>query len=157
MKYKTDKDLWALLRSFESGTVSRDEWGHAEHLIVAYLYVSENELDAAFEKMKRGILNLLTAFGIDTVKEMPYHETLTVFWMRTIHNFANEKKGEPMIEACREMISKFDKDFPLEYYSKDLLFSDDARARFVPPERDQNELPPFLADAGSFRRGARQE
>ncbi|CAN5484738.1 MAG: hypothetical protein ACR2M8_10590 [Pyrinomonadaceae bacterium] len=130
-KYKNEGEISRLVRSFEYGTVSRDEWKHAEHLVVALYYISIYDIDTATEKMRHGILNLLRAFEIDLKKEMPYHETLTVFWMRTIADFNSSKNGDSLLDKANEVVGKYDKDYPLLFYSRDYLFSDEARASFV--------------------------
>lgn len=131
MKYKTEKDLLAVVEAFENGTISRTDWGHAEHLIVANIYLSENDFDAAYKKMRDGIFNLLKAFKIDLSKEMPYHETMTTFWMRTVEDFRKTKIGYSEFEICDELTKSFDKDYPLRFYSREILFSENARAKFV--------------------------
>lgn len=131
MKYKTDKEILKVVKSFGNGTISRNVWGHAEHLIVANHYLSENDFASAYEKMRGGIFNLLRAFEVDLTKEMPYHETLTIFWMRTVNEFRKNKNGCSAVEICNELIEKFDKDYPLQFYSRELLFSEKARAGFV--------------------------
>ncbi len=134
MKYKTETELKSVVERFENGTISRDAWGHPEHLIVAFHYASTNDLALALEKMRRGIFNLLKAFGVDLTREMPYHETMTVFWMRTVFDFAASKNGSSIVESCAEMIEKFDKNYPLRFYTRELLFSDEARNGFVLPD-----------------------
>ena len=134
-KYKDKDSLLALVRSFEDATVSRDDWKHAEHLVVALYYVSEHDFDTATEKMRSGIFKLLTErFGVDLSKEMPYHETLTVFWMRTVWDLNASKNGDSLPEKARELVERFDKDYPLRFYSREYLFSDAARAAFVEPD-----------------------
>ena len=129
--YKTENDIKILVEAFENGTVSEAEWRHAEHLVVALYYLSKHDFDAALKKMRDGIFNLLRAFKVDLSKEMPYHETLTVFWMRTVDDFRRSKNGASMTEICNELTIEFDKDYPLRFYSRELLFSDRARAEFV--------------------------
>ncbi len=141
MKYENEDKINSLVESFENGTISRDEWRHAEHLTVALFYLSNHEFETAYAKMRGGIFNLLKSFGVDLSKEMPYHETLTVFWMKIVENFLKSKNGTPILEICNELIAKFDKDYPLRFYSRELLFSDIARANFV--EADLEKI--FLA------------
>ena len=129
--YNTENDIKTLVEAFENGTVSEAEWRHAEHLVVALYYLSKHDFDAALKKMRDGIFNLLRAFKVDLSKEMPYHETLTVFWMRTVDDFRRSKNGASMTEICNELTIEFDKDYPLRFYSRELLFSDRARAEFV--------------------------
>ncbi len=134
-KYNRDEDVLSLVRSFEKATIARDEWKHAEHLIVALYYLRHNDLEAATAAMRAGLFKLLTkGFGVDLAKEMPYHETLTVFWMQTVSNFNKSKNGKPLVAAVNELTATFDKDYPLRYYSRDYLFSDAARAAYVGPD-----------------------
>ena len=81
--------------------------------------------------MRDGIFNLLRAFKVDLTKEMPYHETLTVFWMLAVEDFRKSKNGSPMTDICNELTARFDKNYPLKFYSRELLFSDRARSEFV--------------------------
>lgn len=131
IEYKTHADIEALVEAFETGTVSRDAWKHAEHLIVALYYVERHDLETATAKMRDGIFNLLKAFEVDLTKEMPYHETMTVFWMRTVADFNASKNGTSTVEKVREMVAVFDKEYPMRFYSHELLFSDEAKVRFV--------------------------
>lgn len=131
MKYKTESDLLAVVESFENATIRRGEWRHAEHLIVANYYLTENDFAVALEKMRAGIFNLLKSFGVDLTLEMPYHETLTVFWLKTVEEFRRNAKNRSNIEICRELIETFDKDYPLKFYSREILFSDAARKDFI--------------------------
>ena len=131
MRYKNEEEIVAVVESFERGTISRENWRHAEHLTVALYYVSKHDYEKALAKMRGGIFNLLRAFEIDLTVEMPYHETLTVFWLRTVANFLDSKNNCSMIEVGNELIEKFDKDYPLRFYSRERLFSDKARAEFV--------------------------
>lgn len=133
-KYSCEDEILSVVSGFENGTIRREDWGHAEHLIVANHYLSENDFDAALSKMREGILNLLKAFEIDFSKEMPYHETMTVFWMRTVFDCREKNKHLSLVEICDELIEKCDKNYPLKFYSRELLFSNEARDRFVEPD-----------------------
>ena len=131
MKYKDESEIASVVCGFENATISRDKWKHAEHLTVALHYLSLYDIDTATEKMRSGILNLLRSFGIELSKEMPYHETLTVFWMRTVAEFNASKNGTFLLDKANELVANYDKDYPLKFYTRDYLFSDEARARFV--------------------------
>jgi hypothetical protein len=134
-KYKSDKEIIALVTSFEDASIARGVWKHAEHLVVALYYVTKYDLENAITKMRDGLFNLLVeGFKVDLTKEMPYHETMTVFWMRTVDVFARENSAMTLTEKANNLIRTFDKDYPLKYYSRDRLFSDDAKARFIDPD-----------------------
>ena len=131
MRYKAEKEIIEVVRGFEDATISRDAWKHAEHLTVALHYLSHHDIETATVKMRDGIFKLLGAFGVDLTREMPYHETLTVFWMRTVAEFNASKNGAPILDKTNELVARFDKDYPLKFYSREFLFSDEARAKFV--------------------------
>lgn len=131
MKYETEDEILSLVEAFEAGAIPRAEWNHAGHLTVALYYCSIHDLATATGRMRRNLLNHLKAIGVDLTKEMPYHETLTAFWMRTVDDFRKSKNGLPLVETANELVERFDKDYPLRFYSRELLFSDAARARFV--------------------------
>ena len=134
-KYKNENEVLELVRAFEDATIPHDDWKHAEHLVVALYYVSRHDVDTAYAKMKNGILNLLeNGFKVDLKKEMPYHETITLFWMRIVADFNSTTNGSSLLDKANEVAYKWDKDYPLKFYSRDLLFSDDARSRYVEPD-----------------------
>lgn len=138
-KYKDENEILEVVRTFENGTISRDAWRHAEHLTVAMHYLMHNDLETATDKMRSGIFNLLKAFEVDLSKEMPYHETLTVFWMRAVRDFLASKNGASVLDKANEMVEIFDKDYPLKFYTREFLFSDEARAAFVDGDKENGE------------------
>jgi len=101
-------------------------------LTVAFYYAFHHDFETALAKMRGGIFNLLNAFGVNLAKEMPYHETLTVFWMRTIFDLLESQKEKSLLETANKILEVCgDKDLPLKYYTRDFLFSDEARQNFV--------------------------
>ncbi len=133
-KYTNETEIYGLLRRFESGTIARDDWKHAEHLVVALCYLKEDTLDGATAKMRAGIFNLLKAFGVDLEKEMPYHETITIFWMRTAYAYVLMNEDLSFVEKVNGLCELYDKDHPLKFYSREVLFSDRARVEYVGPD-----------------------
>ena len=134
MRYETEAEITNVIESFENCTISREAWKHAEHLTVALHYAINHNYTTAYDKMKSGIFRLLDSFGVDLSKEMPYHETLTVFWLKTVFEFVEAKKDEAMLKTTNELIEKFDKDYPFKFYTREFLFSPEARANFVKPD-----------------------
>ncbi|CAN5319909.1 hypothetical protein BH10ACI3_BH10ACI3_13730 [soil metagenome] len=131
MRFKNEEEIAEVVRTFEDATIARDAWKHAEHLTIALHYLGLYDIYTATNKMRTGILKLLGAFGVDLTKEMPYHETLTIFWMRTVAAFDASKSSVSLLEKANELVAEFDKDYPLRFYSRDYLFSDEARTKFV--------------------------
>lgn len=132
MPYRSVAEIERVAREFENGTIRREDWRHAEHLTVGCFYASQYDYETALVKMRDGIFNLLRAFEIDLSKEMPYHETLTVFWMRLIFDWKIKNPNAPLVEFTNRILEiGGDKDLPLRFYNRELLFSDDARKNFV--------------------------
>lgn len=132
MAYQSEKEIFEIVRGFENGTIRREDWRHAEHLTVACCYAFRHDYEAALAKMRDGIFNLLNRFGIDLSIEMPYHETLTVFWMQIIFDSMKNQSATTLVEFVNQVLEiGGDKDLPLKFYSRELLFSDEARRNFV--------------------------
>jgi hypothetical protein len=139
MKYKNENEILDVVRSFENGTISREKWKHREHLTMAYYYIKNSKsLPEATDKMRVGIFNLLKSFEVDLEKEMPYHETMTRFWMKVVDDFAKTRNGYSVVETTNLILENFgDKDLPLKFYSRELLFSDKARSEFIEPDLEE--------------------
>ena len=90
--------------------------------------------------MRTGIFNLLRAFEVDLTKEMPYHETMTVFWVRAVAGYNASKNGATLLDKANEMVELLDKEYPLRFYSRELLFSDKTRAGFVEADIKRFEI-----------------
>jgi hypothetical protein len=129
--YKTESEILDIVRGFETGTLPRNEFSHSSHLIVAMYYVRQMPVDDAIDRMRAGLMNHLRHVGVDFTKEMPYHETLTVFWTRTVAEFVRSKNGASALEIANELIETFDKTYPNRFYSREVLFSDEARKRYI--------------------------
>jgi hypothetical protein len=130
-RYSSEKDILDLVERFEAGAIERADWKHAEHLTVALFYISRNDLDTAMAKMRTGIFNLLRAFRLDLSKEMPYHETLTVFWMRTISDFNAAEAEFSLPDKANELVVRFDKQKPKRNNTREIKKTDKARETFV--------------------------
>jgi len=67
-KFKHEREVLDLVKSFEEATIPHDDWKHAEHLVVALFYLTHHDLETAYGKMKSGILNLLeNGFKVDLI------------------------------------------------------------------------------------------
>jgi hypothetical protein len=119
-------------RAFEAGTVPPAEFDHLSHLRVGWLYLREEPgFDAALARMRVGILRFAAAAG----KPEKYHETLTILWMRLLADVrARPGQEREFSDVLVDYPSLADKDLPLRYYSRERLFSDEARRVWVPPE-----------------------
>ena len=122
----------AFARAFEAGGVTPEQFDHAAHLRVAWVYLREaGSADAALPRIREAIQRFAAAAGA----AQKYHETITVVWMRLL-----EEAGAGVLRPCelsellRQRPELADKNLPLKFYSRDHLFSDRAREAYVPPD-----------------------
>ena len=134
--YRTAGEIESLVRGFESCTLARSEWTHAAHLTVALWYLLHHDFDDAACLVRDGIKRLNRANGVVTTRDRGYHETLTVFWLHAVRSFleTNYREARALVALANELIEGADKNLPLEYYSRELLFSWEARLAFVEPD-----------------------
>ena len=129
--FKTDEEIAALVRAFESREIHPAEFKHYQHLTVALWYVSVLPDDEASEKMKNGIRRLAASHG-----KTGYHETITVFWLKLVRDFlANSRRENSIAVLANQLIEKYaDKNFIFDYYSAELLASPEAKGEWVEPD-----------------------
>ena len=136
MIFHNNEDIHRLVASFENRTITKDNWTHAAHLVVGLYYCRTLPFAVAKNLMRDGICWLNDKHGTPNTDDSGYHETLTVFWMKRIWNFLDELPvGGSLASIANSLIERFDdRDLPLKYYSRDLLFSAAARRDYLPPD-----------------------
>ena len=136
MIFKTDEEVNLLAKAFEERTLPKSEWTHAAHMVVGLYYCYHNPLGVAKNLMSDGIYWLNDAHGTPNTETSGYHETITVFWLRTIYNFVENSGREHGLAALANNLLAFcsDPHLPLKYYSRELLFSTEARLNYVEPD-----------------------
>jgi hypothetical protein len=67
---------------------------------------------------------------------MGYHETITMFYLDLVGKALALKPNLDLVQSCSHVLNgpASDKDFMLRYYSRELLFSSEARKRWVEPD-----------------------
>ena len=120
-----------LTRALERGEIPNEDFHHLSHLHVAWVYLSESAAaDEAAAKMRC----TLQKFAASAGKAEKYHETITVFWIELLHRLRAMAAGKSLEEIVQANPQLLEKNFPLEYYSRDALFSDRARAFWIEPD-----------------------
>lgn len=142
MIYNGDEEINLLAKAFEERTLPKAEWTHAAHLVVGLYYCYHNPFGVAKNLMSDGINWLNDAHGTPNTETSGYHETLTVFWLRTVANFL-EKAGreKSLAELANELVATVnDTKLPLKFYSRERLFSVEARMNYVEPDLEDFSL-----------------
>lgn len=134
--------LHRIITGFEEGTLPREEWTHEAHLIMALWNIYHHPKDDAIRRIREGIWHYNEAVGIVSTPTSGYHETLTLFYIRTCSRFLSETGTTeigttlPIITLVNIMLASeiADRAYPLRFYSKERLFSPEARATWIEPE-----------------------
>jgi len=129
-------DIQRLIWLFENQQLARTEWNHEAHLIAAVWYVNRHNMSVANEMVKGFIIRHNQSVGTPNSDKEGYHETLTRFWLWTVARFLDGKRQKSIEEQCQEIVksSIASRDYPLQYYSQDLLWSVKARRQWVRPD-----------------------
>ncbi|MBH8560843.1 hypothetical protein I8748_01275 [Nostoc sp. CENA67] len=145
-KYQTIDEIDNLINRFQNCTLPRCEWNHFAHLIVALSYLIQYEEKQAVNLIRQGIQEYNKAIGIKTTKNSGYHETLTLFWIHMVRRYLfNLEKSSSNIELANELIHTYgNKNLPLEYYSRDLLMSWEARNHWTAPDLKPIDILPLV-------------
>jgi hypothetical protein len=134
--FRTSEEMFELLRRFEDCTLPREGWTHAAHLTVALWHLLQYDWPEAVARVRAGIKRYNAAHGIRTTPTGGYHETLTIFWLRAVRAYLDAERNEAraLVHLANELAATHDKGLPLSYYTRDRLFSPEARAAWVEPD-----------------------
>ena len=122
-----------LIRCFETDVVPENSFHHADHVRLAYAYLSEYPVLEALEKFA----SALKRFAADRGKTQLYNETITFAYLFLIHErIARSEAVEWEEFATQNPDLLVWKDGILSrYYREDTLRSDLARRVFVLPDK----------------------
>ena len=126
-----------LTRALERGEVANEDFRHASHLHVAWVYLTES---SSTQEAANRMRDTLRRFAAAAGKPEKYHETITLFWLNLLaYAVSREKRLEDVVDANPQLLEK---NLLLAYYSAERLFSDVARTSWVQPD-----LKPLSSDA----------
>jgi len=126
-----------LVRAFEKCTLPKSQWTHLAHLTIAHHYLWHHSREDATMLMRSGIQR----YNLSQNNPTGYHETITLAWLAILARQLREREakgrlGKEEAASAREVATTHaNQDILLEYYSRELLMSEEARAHWVPPDR----------------------
>lgn len=148
MSYKTAEEVIILIKKFEECTLSKSEWTHEAHLTIGLYYCLRFPFGEVLNCLRSRIRWLNELHGIPNNDTSGYHETLTVFWLMTIKKFLKISRHYNIADLANHLIEICgDRQLPLRYYSRELLFSAIARRHHVLPDLDRFS---FSLNSGDF-------
>jgi len=117
---------------FESGDLPPQAFDHRAHLRLAYVYLATKGRDGAVHAFRESLRAFLRHHHVDPAK---YHETLTQAWLQAAWHFMQRAGDTTGSEAfLQRSPALHDPKVMMTHYSRDVLFSEAARRRFVVPD-----------------------
>jgi hypothetical protein len=134
-KHELSSDDRRFRREFEACEFEPEGFDHRAHVRLAYTYLAENDAETAVALMRAALLAFLQCHDVDVSK---YHETITRAWILAVRHFMEISSASSSADVFIENNpTLLDTKIMLTHYSAELLFSEEARARFVEPNLDQ--------------------
>jgi hypothetical protein len=135
--FHSDAEIEHLGEGLLARTLPREEWTHEAHLAATeYLLLKRPDVD--LDKQLPGLIRRYneSVGGVNSDSE-GYHETITRVFLHGVRLFLAEADlSEPLHELVNELLlSPMGKrDWPMRFYSRERLFSVEARRTFVAPD-----------------------
>ena len=136
MTFITNTEIDRLTARFLDRTLPKPEWTHRAHFAVALALLRSMAVDAEAE-MPNLIRAYNTATGVENSDTEGYHETITLASLRAAKSFLKAAPPEtPLADILDHLMdSKFGRsDWLFEHWSRDRLFSVEARRHWCTPD-----------------------
>tara|TARA_B100000508_G_C11465360_1_gene281573 strand:- start:5260 stop:5700 length:441 start_codon:yes stop_codon:yes gene_type:complete len=137
IKNYTLQEIELLIIRFEKQEFSKVEWTHEAHLVVAVWYSKKYNEEAALNLVRDFITRHNESVGTPNTDVEGYHETITRLWLMIVQRFLNQHSSLSVADACNKFINSATgkSNYPLTYYSEEVLFSVKARHQWVAPDK----------------------
>jgi hypothetical protein len=133
--FSSDADIDRIGMGVLDRTLPKMEWTHAAHFAAAFWLLNQSDMDAL-----RDMPGLIRAYneatGVANTDTGGYHETITLASLRVARHWLASRPAEPLHRSLNELLlSRYGRShWLLEYWSKALLFSIQARKAWVDPD-----------------------
>ncbi len=133
MRHRVSPSDQDFRRDFEAARISPADFDHQAHVRLAYVVLAEHDDATAIALLRSALLAFLDHHAVPASK---YHETLTTAWMLAVRHFMQATESATSADDFIAQNPRLlDSSIMLGHYSRDLLFSDRARAAFAEPDR----------------------
>ena len=134
---RTDAEIEHLGEGLLARTATREEWTHEAHL-AATTYLELKRPDIDLDAALPGIIRRFneSVGGVNSDIE-GYHETITRVFLHGVRLFlAKAHRNAPLHELVNELLLSpmGRRDWPLRFFTRERLFSVEARRTFVRPD-----------------------
>ena len=143
--FEQDDDIRRLGAAMIACTLAKAEWTHEAHLATCAWLVLERP-DIVPERDLPGLIRRynVSVGGVND-ETQGYHETITQVFIRGVRQALARSEGRGLAERVNALLAEPEggRDWPLRFYSRERLFSAEARLGWVEP--DLAALPGGLA------------
>ena len=138
----TEHEISVFIRDFEGCTLPKTQWTHHAHLAVAFWYLTRHPYDDALNEVRQRIRAYNEAVGTPNTDNGGYHETLTRLFLQGVRKHLALRRGDALPVALDKLLQSplGDKEWPLRFYSRERLFSVEARRHWIEPECSSDEI-----------------
>ncbi len=135
--FHSDAEIVRVGEGLIARTLPRPEWTHEAHLATT-TYLLTRRPDIAIDTELPGFIRRYNeSVGRVNSDSEGYHETITRVFLHGVRLFLAEANAkEPLHELVNELLLSpmGRRDWPLRFYTRERLFSVEARRNFVPPD-----------------------
>ncbi|MFC0184624.1 hypothetical protein SAMN04515674_107117 [Pseudarcicella hirudinis] len=134
MVYRSNEEVESLVRSFLTCQLPVEAWTHEAHLTVGIWHLLRYTPIETLLLMRVNIISYNQSVNTPNNFERGYHETLTWFWIKTLHEFLEDfGREQSLTDTCNALFSSkwSDRNRALQFYEREKLFSVEARARII--------------------------
>jgi len=134
--FATDAEIVRLGEGLLACALVREDWTHEAHL-AACLYLLTLRPDVDVDAEIAGLISRFNeSVGGVNDDQGGYHDTITRAYVAGVRLFLAETGENGLCERVNALLltPMGRRDWPLRFYSRDLLFSVPARRGFVPPD-----------------------
>ena len=136
MPYSTDTEIRALTRRFMDRTLPKPEWTHAAHFAVALCLLKDRGA-STYAELPTLIRAYNEATGVENSDHDGFHETITRASLKAVDAWlAHTPRDRALHSILADLLASplGRSDWLLKHWSKDRLFSVDARRNWLEPD-----------------------
>jgi hypothetical protein len=129
-------EVESFIREFEACRLPKRRWTHQAHLVAGFWYLSRYGMPEALDTVRRRIRSHNESVGTANTDHSGYHETITRLYMAAIAAHIEQHGDMPFERSLAALLASplGSSDWPLNYYSRERLFSIEARRHWVEPD-----------------------
>jgi hypothetical protein len=132
-----DEDVAAIGEGLLDHSLPKGRWTHAAHF-AAVLWIIRERIDLSpVRHVPEAIQRYNVATGGVNSDDAGYHETITQASIRAARAFVRDAGNAPLHQICNALLATRlgDKDWPLDHWRRERLFSVAARRGWIEPDR----------------------